>query len=44
VICPPEPLGIKQVCHDPMEIVRVYEIGRKVMFERLDEMREFMRK
>ena len=44
VICPPEPLGIKQVCHDPKEIVRVYEIGRKVMFERLDEMREFMRK
>lgn len=44
VICPPEPLRIKQVCHDPMEMVRVYEIGRSVMLERLEEMRAFLGK
>jgi predicted patatin/cPLA2 family phospholipase len=29
VICPDEPLGIGSICHDPDELQRVYDIGRK---------------
>lgn len=44
VICPKEPLPIKQITHEPMELVATYEAGRAECFRRLDEMRAFLKK
>ena len=44
VIRPPEPLNIAGIIRDPKELERVYNIGRKVMTERLDELKEFIKK
>ena len=44
VIRPPEPLNISGIVRDPEELERVYQIGRKVMTERLDELKEFLKK
>ena len=43
VIRPPEPLGIGHVSHDPDELERVYQAGRRETVRRLDEIREFLR-
>ena len=44
VIRPPEALNISGIIRDPEELKRVYNIGRKVMTERLDELKEFLNK
>ena len=44
VIRPPEALNISGIIRDPEELKRVYNIGRKVMTERLDELKEFLKK
>ena len=44
VIRPPEPLNIHGMVRDPEELERVYQIGRKVMTERLEELKNFMKK
>ncbi len=42
VIAPPEPLNIKSVCRDENELERVYQIGRGVGREKLDEIRNYI--
>ena len=42
VIRPSEPLNISRVEKDPGELKRVYEIGRKVAIERLDEIKAYL--
>jgi len=42
VIRPPEPLNISGIVRDPDELERVYQTGRKVMTERLDELKSFI--
>lgn len=42
VIAPKEPLNIKRTENDPRELERVYQIGRKVMSEKLTEVRMFL--
>ena len=42
VIRPPQALGISRTEKDPEELERVYQIGRAVARERLDEVREFL--
>ena len=42
VIRPSEPLDISRVEKDPEELKRVYEIGRKVAAERLDEISAYL--
>ena len=42
VIRPPEPLNISGMVRDPNELERVYNIGRKVMAERLKELKDFL--
>lgn len=42
VIQPPESLHINHTEHDPDELQRVYDIGRRTMEEKLDELKEFM--
>ena len=42
VIRPPAALNIKPVCRDPEELRRVYNIGRKVGEEMLEQIREFL--
>ena len=44
VIRPPEALNISGIIRDPEELKRVYNIGRKVMTERLEELKEFLNK
>ena len=43
VIRPPEPLGISRTEKNPEELERVYQLGRKVAEERLDEIKEFLK-
>lgn len=42
VICPDEPLGISRMESDTKELQRVYDMGRKMALERLDEIRKFL--
>ena len=42
VIRPPEALGISRTEKDPDELERVYQIGRRVATERLDEIKGFL--
>ena len=42
VICPPAPLPIHHVSHDPEEMQTVYEIGREAAEVRLDEIKAFL--
>ena len=42
VIRPDAPLGLKTVVHDPAELRRVYELGRKAAEKRMDEIKAFM--
>ena len=42
VIRPPEALGISRTEKDPEQLERVYQIGRKVAEERMDEVKEFL--
>ena len=42
VIRPDAPLNLKSMVHDPDELQRVYDIGRKVATERLNDIKEFM--
>ena len=44
VIRPPVPLNIKPVCRDPEELYRVYNIGRKVGEEMLEQIKDFLNK
>ncbi len=44
VIRPPESLGIGRTEKDPNELERVYQVGRKVAEERLEEIKEYLRK
>ena len=44
VIRPPESLGIGRTEKDPDELERVYQIGRKVAEERLEDIKDFLRK
>lgn len=44
VIRPPESLGIGRTENDPDELERVYQVGRKVAEERLEEIKEFLNK
>ena len=42
VIRPEAPLNMKAMVHDPDELQRVYDLGRKVALKRLDEVKSFM--
>ncbi|MCI1397708.1 MAG: patatin family protein [Lachnospiraceae bacterium] len=42
VICPDTPLRIGSVCHDPQELERVYQIGRKKGEETAARVRQFL--
>lgn len=42
VLCPDEPLGISRTEKDTSELQRVYDMGRKLAFERLDEIKKFL--
>ena len=42
VIRPPEPLNIKPIVHEPEELDRVYQIGRREAEKRLDEVRNYL--
>lgn len=42
VLCPEEPLGISRTEKDTSELQRVYDMGRKLAFERLDEIKKFL--
>ena len=42
VIRPPESLGIGRTESDPDELERVYQVGRKVAEEKLEEIKEFL--
>ena len=44
VIRPPQPLNISGMVKDPKELERVYQIGRKVMTERLEDLKKFLGK
>lgn len=44
VIRPPVALNIKPVCRDPEELYRVYNIGRKVGEEMLEQIKDFLNK
>lgn len=44
VIRPPESLGIGRTENNPDELERVYQVGRKVAEERLEEIKEFLNK
>ena len=44
VIAPDEALNISSLCHDPLEIDRVYEIGRKTGMNYLNQIIEFIQK
>lgn len=41
VICPPEPLPIGHVEHEPENLKRVYEIGRSTALSQLEELKKF---
>ena len=41
IIQPPEPLHINHTEHDPKEMQRVYNIGRRVMEEKLAALKDF---
>ena len=43
VFRPPQALNIKAINHDPAELDRVYQIGRKTGEEQLEKMLEFMK-
>ena len=43
VICPEAPLGISRTEHDKKELQRVYDEGRRIAVERLEEIRAFLR-
>lgn len=42
VIQPPESLNIHHTLHDPKEMQRVYDIGRRVTTEKLEELKAFL--
>lgn len=42
VLRPPENLGISHVSHDPEELERVYQIGRKTCTEKLESIKDFL--
>ncbi len=42
VICPEEDLNISRAAKDPKELKRVYEIGRKVAAQHLDEIKAYL--
>lgn len=42
VICPEKPLGISRTEHDPDELQRVYEEGRRIANEKLEQLRAFL--
>lgn len=44
VICPEKPLGISRTEHDPRELQRVYDEGRRIAVSRLEEIRVFLEK
>ncbi|WP_242945223.1 patatin-like phospholipase family protein [Oribacterium sp. C9] len=44
VIRPPEPLGIKRVEHDRVELERVYKLGRNTALSLLSELKDFIDK
>ncbi|MBR4341572.1 MAG: patatin family protein [Lachnospiraceae bacterium] len=44
VIQPPEALNISGIIRDPEELERVYQIGRKVMKEKLEKLNHFLKK
>ena len=44
LICPPEPLRIGSTEHDPMELIRVYDIGRRTMLAQVHALKEFLKK
>jgi predicted patatin/cPLA2 family phospholipase len=43
VICPEAPLGISRTEHDKNELQRVYDEGRRIAVEKLEEIRAFLR-
>lgn len=43
VIAPPEKLPVGRIEHDPENLRKTYEIGRKAALERLDEIRDFLK-
>lgn len=42
VLRPPEALNIPSICREPEELERVYQIGRRVGSERLEEIKRFL--
>ena len=43
VIAPPEKLPVGRIEHDPENLRKTYEIGRKAALERLEEIRDFLK-
>lgn len=43
VICPEAPLGISRTEHNPAELQRVYDEGRRITISRLEEIKDFLR-
>lgn len=42
VICPPEKLGISRTEDNPDELERVYQLGRKITLDKLEEIKKFL--
>ena len=42
VVCPDKPLGISRTEKNPDELQRVYDEGRRVATERINEIRKFL--
>lgn len=42
VICPPEPLNIGGMKHEPEDLERVYQLGRRTMEQQLPELKAFL--
>lgn len=43
VICPDSDLGIARISHDPDELQRVYDEGRRIALRELDSVKEYMK-
>ena len=42
LVAPPEPLPIGRVCHDPLRMQRVYDIGHTLGVKLINEVKEFL--
>lgn len=42
MICPKEPLAIGRIEHDPQVMKQVYELGRQIAEEQLEDLQEYL--